>query len=284
MKKKTLLIGARGQLGTDLMKIGADRFIPWTSDEVNLLDLKKLSDILALVDCSAIVNASAYNKTELAEEEALTAYTINGHAVGVLAEAAEKKRVPFIHISSDYVFDGKKGSPYLETDLTAPLSVYGASKALGETLALTCSRQAFVLRTASLFGLSGSREKKGNFVDSIVQKGAGEGPIKVIDDIWMSPTSTRDLAQLILTFLDEKLEPGLYHAVNGGEASWFTFAQEIGRKMGFLEKIVPIPKETFPSKIRRPNYSVLSNQKLLKVTSFNHWKEALTHYLEEKYQ
>ena len=283
MKKKTLLIGSRGQLGADLMKISPDGFIPWTSDQVDLFDLKTLEEQLEATDCTAIVNASAYNKTELAEAEPLKAYTVNGHAVGVMARVAAKKGVPLFHVSSDYVFDGKKEVPYLENDLTAPLSVYGASKALGESLALAWSDRNIVLRTASLFGLTGSREKKGNFVDTIVKKGREEGPIKVIDDIWMSPTSTGDLAKLILTFLVQRPDGGLYHAVNGGEASWFTFAEEIGRHMGFQQRIEPVSKEAFPSKIRRPAYSVLSNAKLLSVTPVSHWKEALSNYLKEKY-
>jgi dTDP-4-dehydrorhamnose reductase len=278
-----LLIGARGQLGTDLLSKNRELFLPWTSDEINLLNLQELEKKLESLPCEGIINCAAYNKTELAEEETLLAYTINGHAVGVMAKVAHGRNIPLFHVSTDYVFDGKKETPYQEGDLTAPLSIYGASKALGESLALSLHPGAYVLRTASLYGLQGSREKKGNFVDSIVQKGEKSDPIRVIDDIWMSPTATSDLADMILKMIEDKTAPGLYHAVNSGEASWFTFAQEIGKKMGFFDRIEPVSKSVFPSKIRRPTYSVLSNEKLAKKIPLRPWQEALTDYLSKKF-
>ncbi len=275
-----LLIGARGQLGSDLMSLGKEMFLPWTSEEINLLDLKELERKLEETPFEAIVNVAAYNKTEKAEEEPSIAYTVNGHAVGVMAKSADRKKVPFVHVSTDFVFDGKKRTPYLETDLPAPLSVYGASKALGEAYALSQCPGAYVLRTASLYGKNGSREKRGNFVEAMIKKGMGSEPIKVISDIWMSPTSTVSLARLMLSLLRERPEPGLYHAVNGGEASWYAFARAIGERLGFADRIEPVSQEVFPSKIRRPSYSVLSNEKIKNTLPLSSWEEALEEYLK----
>lgn len=277
-----LLIGARGQLGSDLTSIEKGMFLPWTSDDINLLDLEKLEQKLAETPFEAIVNCAAYNKTEKAEEEPSIAYGVNGHAVGVMAKMAQKKKVPFIHISTDFVFDGKKGASYVETDLPAPLSVYGASKALGEAYALSQCEQSYVLRTASLYGKGGSREKKGHFIDAICKKGAGSEPIKVVSDIFMSPTSTLSLAKAILSILKMRPEPGLYHAVNGGEASWYQLALAIGKKYGFQDRIEPVSQANFPSKIRRPLYSVLSNEKINPIISLPSWEEALSDYLQHK--
>jgi len=274
-----LLVGARGQLGSDLMALKNEMFIPWTSDTINLLDLTTLEQKLSECSFEAIVNVAAYNKTEKAEEEQALAYTINGHAVGVMSKMAQKRKVPFIHISTDFVFDGKKGSPYVETDLPAPLSVYGASKALGEAYALSQCEQSYVLRTASLYGKNGSREKKGHFVDAIRKKGEGTDPIKVVSDIFMSPTSTLSLSKAILAILRDRPEPGLYHAVNGGEASWHQLALAIGEKYGFKYRIEPVSQKDFPSKIRRPLYSALSNEKIDKIVSLPSWEEALYEYL-----
>lgn len=275
-----LLIGARGQLGSDLFSLGKEKFLPWTSETINLLDLKGLERKLEETPFEAIVNVAAYNKTEKAEEEPSIAYTVNGHAVGVMAKSAERRKVPFIHVSTDFVFDGKKKRPYLETDLPAPLSVYGASKALGEAYALSQCATAYVLRTASLYGKNGSREKRGNFVETIIKKGMGSEPIKVVSDIWMSPTSTASLARALLKVIEKRPEPGLYHVVNGGEASWFSFALAIGEKLRFAEKIIPVSQEVFPSKIRRPLYSVLSNEKIKNTLILPSWEEALHEYLK----
>jgi len=275
-----LLIGARGQLGQDLLVLNKERFISWTREDVDLLDLKALEKKLDETPFEAIFNVAAYNKTEKAEEEPAVAYTINGHAVGVMAKVAEKKKVPLVHVSTDFVFDGKKRSPYDENDLPSPLSVYGASKGLGEAYALSECSSAYVLRTASLYGKSGSREKGGNFVETIAKKGKAGEPLKVVSDIWMSPTSTLSLAKAMIELLKKRPEPGLYHAVNGGEASWYTFASMIGKKFGFESKIEPVSHAVFPSKIKRPLYSVLSNEKIGKIIKLSSWEEALEEYLK----
>ncbi len=283
---KILIIGSRGQLGSDLMRTkplhNKIDIVSINRSQLDLSDTARIYPLLIEQSFDVLINCAAYNRVDDAESNVHEAYLVNAYAVREFARVCEKQKHIFIHISSDYVFSGNKSTPYIEADLPIPLSVYGTSKALGEVFALEYSEN-IILRTASLFGIAGSRGKGGNFVASIINKTKEKKPIEVVNDITMSPTSTKDLAQWIWIILENKIQPGMYNAVNTGHATWFNFAQEIISHIKSDANLSVVTSTTYPHKAIRPRYSVLDNAKLTaQIGSIRSWQEALTDYLQEK--
>lgn len=286
---RILLLGRTGQLGSDLLSliknnINSYEVIPVSHQELDLLQINKIYDFLKNQSFQVLINCTAYNQVEAAEfEKIYDAFMINSHAVKIMATVCEDKKAQLIHLSSDYVFDGSKLKPYKESDPTSPLNIYGSSKALGEKFIQVTCPDAFILRVASLFGIAGSSGKGGNFVETMIRIGKEKGELKVIDDITMSPTYTVDLANSIIQLIDKKPKPGIYHAVNSGEATWYQFAKEIIEQTNIKVNVIPIKNSEYVTLAKRPEYSVLDNTKLNLVTGvFDHWKGALNRYLKEK--
>lgn len=288
MKIKVLLLGPDGQLGTALsMSDMAQRFnieiFPIARRQLDLSSLDSIRSFLSGSDFHVLVNCASYNYVDKAEEEVQEAFLVNGHAVQTIATVCHEKRARLIHISTDFVFEGNINRPYVEADLPAPLSVYGASKLLGEFASLSSHGDVILLRTASLFGVSRSVRAKRNFVDTVLSLGKEKDSLRVIDDITMSPTSAIDLAQIILKLIHGEAEPGIYHVVNSGQATWYQFANEIISLAGIKVNVIPVCRDEFPMKARRPVYSVLNNSKVSKkVGEVPHWKSALKRYLAQK--
>jgi len=164
-----------------------------------------------------------------------------------------------------------------------PVNVYGASKAMGESLAMFESGQVYVLRVASLFGAAGASGKGGNFVETMLRLARDKGEVRVVDDMVMSPTSTADVADMILRLIDRDASPGIYHAVNSGHASWYEFARTILGSAGSDAKAIAIGSGQFPTMARRPAYSALSNKKIHAVIGpVPDWRDALRRYLIQK--
>jgi dTDP-4-dehydrorhamnose reductase len=282
---RVLVLGSNGQLGSDLLDIWRRKqpefeVIHITRKELDVTHLEDIKERLKSYAFDMLVNCTSYHKTDEAEKNATQAFTINAHAVRAMAEACENKDAGFIHISTDYVFSGDINRPYVETDCPCPINVYGASKAMGESLALMAHNQVFVLRVASLFGVAGASGKGGNFVETMLSIAKEKGEVRVINDITMSPTSTAEVANMILGFIEQQPEPGIYHAVNSGEATWYEFAQEIINQAGVDAQVLPISSDEFPAVAKRPAYSVLNNTKISAfVGNILHWKQALTKYL-----
>ncbi|MDM8007819.1 MAG: dTDP-4-dehydrorhamnose reductase, partial [Phycisphaerae bacterium] len=217
------------------------------------------------------------------ERNATLAFTINAHAVKAIAEACAGKNATFVHVSTDYVFDGRGSRPYREEDKPAPVNVYGASKAMGELLSRHVHDKTIIARVASLFGVAGASGKGGNFVETMIRVGREKGRLQVVNDITMSPTSTADVARMILDLLTEKAEPGIYHTVNSGQATWYEFAREIIARSKISAEVVPINSAQYPTAAMRPAYSVLDNHRTATVVgAIPSWHEALSRYLVEK--
>jgi len=238
-----------------------------------------------------IVNCAAYTAVDKAEDEPDRCFALNAEGPRNIGRMAEELGAGLIHISTDYVFDGKgirdaSGNlrPYREEDPVAPIGVYARSKAEGETAVLnTCSR-AVVLRTAWLYGRFGN-----NFVFTMLRLMKERDAVRVVADQRGTPTWAADLAQAILTVLRASTQTyGIYHFTNGGECTWYEFACEIhrlGRSLGLLPKdclVEPIPTEQYPTKARRPAYSVLSKEKIQKVygVPVPAWQESLEKFLK----
>lgn len=287
---KVALIGANGQLGHDILAAHAAdaaglALTPLTRAAIDVADVAAIPDRLAGVAFDVLVNCTSYHRTDEAEDNASLAFTVNAHAVAAMAAHCAERGARFVHVSTDYVFGGDRGrqTPLCEEDATAPVNVYGASKAMGETLARLAHADALILRVASLFGIAGASGKGGNFVETMLRLGRERGRLKVVEDQIMSPTATADIATALLALLRRGADPGIYHVVNSGSASWHAFAGEIIRRAGIDAVVEPCSSAEFPTRAARPRYSALDNGKLAAtVCPMPDWQDALQRYLVAK--
>jgi len=260
-------------------------------------DLTNRTQVLAemeRVQPAVIVNCAAYTNVDGAESEVELATRVNGLGPGYLAEAAQTVGAVLVHISTDYVFDGRKDSPYLETDPVGPLSAYGRSKLAGEQAILASGLgRYFIIRTSWLYGPGGK-----NFVETIMRLAREREELRVVADQVGSPTYTGDLAEAIFRLLALNFSPqppspsfyGFYHFANSGQCSWYEFAAEIvaqlqGRgEMVKVERVVPITTAEYPLPAPRPAYSVFSKDKYLSSTGADipAWQASLFRYLGER--
>lgn len=287
---KALLLGAKGQLGRDIARAHQQagepfELSPLPREQLDLAMPEAAAQVLEQLEFDALVNCVAYHNTDEVEDNANLAFAINARAVGALAKACAKQGARFIHISSDYVFGGdrSRAQPLREDDPIAPVNVYGASKALGENLARLEGGDVVILRVASLFGAAGANSKGGNFVETMIRLGREKGTLRVVDDQIMSPTATADVAAAIARILTRGCPAGTYHAVNGGAASWFEFAQAILRGAGVAGTVTPCSSEDYPTRALRPRYTALDNAKLAAaVGPMPTWQDALGRYLQAR--
>jgi dTDP-4-dehydrorhamnose reductase len=286
---KVLLLGANGQLGSDILRAQQAHFsslsiTPLYRRDLDVTEPAAIKKVLAAHEFDALINCTSYHKTDEVEKHASEAVAVNAHAPQHIALACKAKGALFVHISTDYVFSGRNSKPYSESDPPAPLNVYGASKFLGENLVQReWAEKSLVARVASLFGVAGASGKGGNFVETMLRIAKEKGEVRVVNDVRMSPTSTADAARVILSLLEKHSAPGVYHVVNSGEATWFEFAREIVRRAGLTAQAVPITSSEFQTAAIRPSYSVLDNRKAGSlVGGIPDWQDALDRYLKEK--
>ena len=287
---RVLLLGANGQLGHDILfahRKSGEPFdlIPLPRDKLDVAVPTTVERALASLRFDVLVNCTGYHKTDEVEDNAGIAIAVNAHAVQAMARVCAAKRTRLVHISTDYVFGGdvERSKPLCEEDATAPVNVYGASKAMGETLARLASDDAVILRVASLFGVAGASGKGGNFVETMIRAGRERGALRVVDDQTMSPTATADVARVVVRMLKDGCAPGLYHVVNAGSATWFDFAREIVRRAGVEATVTPCATGEYPVRAARPRYSVLDNTKVSAAFgAMPPWQDALDRYLRAK--
>lgn len=286
---RVVLLGPNGQLGHDIRQTheGAGKpfqLLPVGRDRLDLAS-PGMEERLGEWNFDVLVNCAGYHKTDEAEDNATLAFAVNAHAVQQMARLCARKGAKLIHISTDYVFggDASRDAPLREDDPTAPVNVYGASKEVGETLAGLMLDNLVVVRVASLFGAAGVSGKGGNFVETIIRLGKERGTLRVVDDQVMSPTSTEDVAAIVVRMLMQGCGPGTYHVVNSGTATWFRFAEEIVRRAGVRASVLPCTSSEYPTRAERPRYSALDNTKVS--TGFGGlppWQEALDRYMRAK--
>lgn len=281
---KVVIIGADGQLGTDLFeRLEKTQAVPLNYPEFDITKTDQLEERLSILEPTVVINTAAYNRVDESETSPFEAFELNTIAVRDLARVCDKIGAIFVHFSTDYVFGGEKKTPYTELDSPHPLSVYGLSKLGGEILAKNLSNRHFLIRTCGLYGKAGCWGKGRNFVDAMAEAALKETPVRVVCDQTVTPTSTSELAQRVLELISSG-KFGLYHMTNEGQCTWFEFAQNI---FDILEKdveLIPVDSATYGAAARRPAYSVLSNRKAEKagITAFSHWKRALERYLRKK--
>jgi dTDP-4-dehydrorhamnose reductase len=284
---KVLLIGATGQLGTDLRRVFLREeweVVVAAHTNLDVCDSERVEETIRSNSPDLAINTAAFHKVEECEIEPERAFRVNAVGAFNLAKACARHNVTLVHFSTDYVFDGSKQAPYEENDLPRPLNVYGASKVAGEEL-VACSMDRFYLvRTCGLYGLAGSSGKGGNFVENMLKKAAQGGTIRVVDDQVLTPTATSDLAQTVEYLVKTGIH-GLYHISCEGACSWHEFARRIFEQAGADVDLVPVRTAAFPSAVKRPSYSVLSKNKLHGIgLSMPSWQESLGRYFEMRTQ
>jgi dTDP-4-dehydrorhamnose reductase len=284
------LIGNKGMLGNDIEKLLKERGLTYcaSDEEIDITDYKVLEKFGKDKKIKWIINCSGYTKVDKAEEEIDEAFKINKDGVRNIALFSAKRQIRLIHISTDYVFDGRQEGnavAYIEDDETNPINIYGKSKLAGEEEIKKTLKEYFILRTAWLYGLQGN-----NFVYTMLRLFKEKAVKKVVGDQWGSPTYTIDLAKATLKIIeDDSVSYGIYHFTNEGVANWYEFALTIYKKakrLGLIEgnkKVVikPIETEDYPTKALRPRYSVLSKEKIKKEFSLKirDWDKALEDFL-----
>jgi dTDP-4-dehydrorhamnose reductase len=286
---KALLLGPNGQLGTDVQSVNDRRGEPIKilaigRTQIDLSNIEAAISSLRELEFDTLINCSGYHKTDEIESNAQQAFTINTHLVKRLSELTAEKHASFFHVSTDYVFGGQRQRiPLSEDTPKAPVNIYGASKAMGEDLALLANSDAFILRVASLFGVAGASSKGGNFVETMLRLAKEKGELRVVADQTMSPTSTMDVAEAMIDMILNNARPGIWHVVNSGTSTWYEFAERIISETNVKARVLPIKTEQFPTPAARPRYSALDNAKLTKtVRAMRAWQDALKDYLRAK--
>lgn len=273
-----LVTGANGQLGSKLKDVSsqsADKYIFTDVAELDIADAAAVKDFCAVHDVDAVINCAAYTAVDRAEDEPETAAAINTQASANLAAACLERDALLIHVSTDYVFDGRANAPYTEEDATGPQGVYGKTKLDGEKAILASGCRAIIIRTSWLYSEYGN-----NFVKTMLRLTSEKDSVNVVFDQTGTPTYAGDLAAAIFRITEKRLfdgKYGLYHYSGEGVCSWYDLALETARVSGSAERILPCRSSQFPTKAQRPAYSVLDKTKFKTAfgLSIPYWRDSL---------
>jgi len=281
---KVVVIGASGQLGSDLCKeISSVELVPLTHLEVEITDMDSVKQSFAKHRPDVAINTAAFHRVDDCEVEPDKAFVINAMGARNVAVMAQEVGAKLVHTSTDYVFGGEsepQTTPYTEFDTPVPPNIYGKSKLAGEELVRHLCTRHFVIRTSGLFGLAGASGKGGNFVETMLRLAQERDELRVVHDQVFSPTYTRDLARKIAQLINTEYY-GIFHITNRGSCSWYEFTEEILRLAGLKTPVIPITSDQYPQKAKRPRFSVLDNchLRLLGMDDMRLWQEALRDYM-----
>jgi dTDP-4-dehydrorhamnose reductase len=284
---RVAVIGSRGQLGSEIVAAlraaGAFAVIPLTRDDIEVTDASSVRHAFAAAAPEIVINCAAFVHVDDCEDHPDVAFRVNALGALHVARACAAHDALCAYISTDYVFDGKKGGPYTESDEPRPINVYGTSKLAGEYLVRQVCARWLIIRTAGLFGKTTPRGKSGNFVVQILAKAQRGESIKVVDDIRVSPTYALDAATVIAKLLRQNIT-GLVHVTNSGACSWFEFARAALDLSAFKSDLKPVSAVEFRTKAKRPPDSSLTSVRIPIVMngSLRPWQEALKSYLAGK--
>ena len=280
---KVALIGSKGQLGQDIARHvpSSVELKPFVHEDFDITEKEEIFNFLCEKNkFDLIINTAAFHKTDQCEDEPHKAFLVNAVGVKYLVDVCIETGACLLHISTDYVFDGRKidtKEPYTEEDIPNPINIYGISKYAGELIIQNYLEKYYIVRVASLYGKAGASGKGGNFVYTILNKAKRGEPLKVIDDIYMSPTYTHDVAQKIWEIVLEQKPYGVYHITNSGYCSWYEFAKKIIEYAGLESEIKPVKHTEFKTKARRPLWSPLRSVKGVEMRG---WEEALAEFIK----
>lgn len=278
MSTKVLVTGANGQLGRCLQEfvVSHNSNIDWhfkTSEELDITNKEALFKIFSLTKFNYLINCAAYTAVDKAETEREKAFLVNAEAVKYLAEACKLNNTIFIYISTDFVFDGEKETPYTEDDIPNPINVYGSSKLQGERYIKEILEKHFIIRTSWLYSEYGK-----NFMKTMIKLSIDTDELRVVHDQIGTPTYAKDLAEVIFNVINTKTNKyGIYHYSNEGVISWYDFAKAIFELTQTGIKLDPIKTEAHPTSAKRPKYSVLDKTKIKQIFNIKilHWQDSL---------
>jgi dTDP-4-dehydrorhamnose reductase len=276
--QKILILGCKGVIGGQLMKVFGDEAVGWDRSDIDATQFKDLKFKIESLKPSVIINCVAFNDVDGAEDNRDLAFKLNAEVPANLASICKELNILLVHFSTNYVFDGEKGE-YSETDEPKPISVYAKSKYQGELEVQKAGGAFYIVRTAVIFGPKGeSKLSKKSFVDIMLGLADKGGPVKAIGDEINSVTYAVDLAAVIKVLLIQAQPFGVYHITNSGQASWYDYAKEIFAVGGKSVNLSSVASSEFPRKAKRPAKSVLVNTKLLQLRP---WQEALREFLHQ---
>jgi dTDP-4-dehydrorhamnose reductase len=275
---RLLVTGGAGMLGRAVVdaarRLGHEVVAPASAD-LDIRNADVVRDVLAAAAPAAVINCAAWTDVDGAEAHEAAALAVNGAGAGNVALGAAEAGARIVHVSTDYVFDGAKQAPWVESDPVAPLSAYGRTKLAGEQEVAAANPDHAIVRTAWLFGAGGR-----NFVSTMIELAAGRDEVSVVTDQVGRPTWTRHLAPALVELAERRGDVGVFHASGPGECSWYEFAIEIFDRAGLLVRVLPVTSERFPRPARRPAYSVLGTEREPGV-HLPPWQDGLVAYLAE---
>lgn len=283
--KKILVTGSNGQLGSCIKIKSKEQktldFVFLDSKGLDVTNSKQIDEVFSNNNFDYCINCAAYTAVDQAEEDTNEAYNINVLGSKNLAEACKKFKVILIHISTDFVFEGKAEVPYLETDVTNPINIYGQTKLLGEKVIQSTLSEYYIIRTSWLYS-----EFKNNFVKTMLNLASKRDVLNVISDQLGTPTNANDLSSTILKIINSNIKRyGLYHYSNLGETSWYGFAQFIFKHLNINIQVNAVNSDQFVTKAKRPNYSVLDKTKIINTFKLEilDWDQSLKNHLKLHY-
>lgn len=277
---KVMILGANGMLGKAMLKALEAYYtvIPMDRRHIDITYPEQMREGIKRGKPVIIINCAGFTHVDGCEKEKELAFTANGEALKNMALICKEEGIKLVSISTDYVFDGEKDTPYVEDDPPNPINIYGSSKLLGETYVRDLLNSYLLIRTQWLFGKGGR-----NFVDSILRQAVEKKEFYVVEDQWGSPTYTKDLAEAIKTTIDLNAE-GIYHIANSGITNWYLFARKILELAGLKEvRITPASSEVYARPAKRPRFSVLNCTKFQRLSGkpLRPWEDALRDYLKD---
>ncbi|MFX0133837.1 MAG: dTDP-4-dehydrorhamnose reductase [Candidatus Hodarchaeota archaeon] len=283
---RVVVIGANGQLGSDICLSIKKKYevIELIQPDIEISDKNSIDKALNPYKGDLVINTAAYHDLKKCEENPQIAFAVNAIGSSDLARWCLKNNSVLLHVSTDYVFDGKKGSPYIESDVANPLNTYGISKLAGEHYIEAILDKYIIIRVSGLYGIHPCIGKPGkNFVEIFIRLIENKETQEFGGQEWLTPTSTKSIADQLIPLIESN-EFGIFHVTNEGECSWFEFGEEIIKQIG-SSTILTHRKEDSkkdPLAIKRPKYSVLENKRLkdLGINIMPHWKDALNEYLQ----
>ena len=285
---KIAVVGADGQLGTDIciaLDNNNDEVVRLTINDIEITDIDSVSRCLKETHPQLVINTAAFHQVEKCEDDAAKSFAVNAAGPRNLAKVCNEIDATLLQISTDYVFDGKKRAPYIESDKPMPLNVYANTKLSGEYFVEAIAKRYYILRVCGIYGKSPCIGKGGlNFVDLMLKLSKERPEVRVVDNEILTPTSTVEVSRQIVKMINSKAQYGLYHATAQGSCSWYEFAKEIFEVTKPTCKFNKAEPGEFAVKVNRPEYSVLEN-KFLKdqgIDILKDWREGLREYLNSK--
>lgn len=285
MNQRITVVGAPGRLGQFLceeLESAGHHVTRLGRADLDVTDADAARRLVAAARPQVVVNCTAYNAVDAAENDLATAFGVNGHAPGILAVAAHEVGATFIHFGTDFIFDGTTPRPYTEEDAPNPLSVYGLTKLAGETEVLGRAPHSYVLRVASLFGGTGVRGHRAT-IDYIAETLMAGGTVRALVDRTVSPSYVPDVAGAVCRIIETPIPFGIYHCVSTDSTTWYDLAQFVAREMNLDGRVEPIEVASLKSVAPRPQFCALSNEKLRSAgIDVPDWQSAVSRHVGQR--